>query len=342
VPEKASRKLIMKDGSALAGPGLRGTPFRALTLLAEIGEFANGPMDESDALVLDLKGAYVLSGLVDTHVHFDLAAEPVAYRTDPRAGLVRAHLLAQRPPGPESRNHRCSRSGLGGSAGHRLRRSGAAGCPRRPSHRGGRKADHPHRRALGSVRPYGRTASGPIDAWEAVREQVATGARVMKVMASGGPSTPGDPGSPQFTLKELTAAVQEAHKFGLQVAAHPHAAAGVRIALEGGVDTIEHAAFADEATLVLIRQYGRTLVPTVTAEQHHAWRAHPGRHGRKEPRRPTSAPSQSVSWPTYWSRPAAPGMIWLCVNRRSDRARTPHVATLDERKNRQNCRSRYR
>jgi len=32
VPEKASRKLIMKDGSALAGPGLRGTPFRALTL----------------------------------------------------------------------------------------------------------------------------------------------------------------------------------------------------------------------------------------------------------------------------------------------------------------------
>jgi imidazolonepropionase-like amidohydrolase len=266
VPEKPSRKLILKDGIALAGPELRETPFRALTLLGDdILEFANGRVDELDAFVLDLKGAYVLPGLVDAHVHFDLAAEPAAYTrwTDPRAALVRSltclhNGLVALKSGITSARDLGSVDPLVIDYASRVQRGVLTG-PRIVA------AGKPITITGGHCAQYGRTASGPIDAREAVREQVAMGARVIKVMASGGISTPGDPGSPQFTLEELTAAVQEAHKFGLQVAAHAHAAAGIRIALEAGVDTIEHAGFADEATLDMIKQYGRTLVPTVSA-----------------------------------------------------------------------------
>lgn len=264
--EKASRKLILKDGIALAGPELREIPFRALTLHGDvIGEFASGPVDESDALLLDLKGAYVLPGLVDAHVHFDLAAEPAAYTrwTDPRAGLVRSFTclhngLVALKAGITGARDLGSVDPLVIDYAAQVQRGALAG-PRIAA------AGKPITITGGHCAQYGRTASGPIDAREAVREQVAVGARVIKVMASGGISTPGDPGSPQFTLEELIAVVQEAHKFGLQVAAHAHAPAGIRTALEAGVDTIEHAGFADEATIDMIKQYGRTLVPTVTA-----------------------------------------------------------------------------
>jgi imidazolonepropionase-like amidohydrolase len=266
VPKQASRKLILKDGIALAGPELRERPFKALTVLDDrLSDFSDGPVDESDALVLNLNGAFVLPGLIDAHVHFDLAAEPAAYTrwTDPRAGLQRSltclhnGLVALRS-GITAARDLGSVDPLVIDYAARVDRGVLTG-PRIVA------AGKPITITGGHCAQYGRTACGPIDAREAVREQVASGARVIKVMASGGISTPGDPGSPQFTLEELTAAVQEAHKFGLQVAAHAHAAAGIRIALEAGVDTIEHAGFADEETLDLIKQYGRTLVPTVTA-----------------------------------------------------------------------------
>jgi imidazolonepropionase-like amidohydrolase len=60
-------------------------------------------------------------------------------------------------------------------------------------------------------------------------------------MASGGVLTPGtDTLSPQFTIEELTAAVDEAHAHDLPITAHAHALSAVRQAIEAGVDGIEH------------------------------------------------------------------------------------------------------
>jgi imidazolonepropionase-like amidohydrolase len=117
----------------------------------------------------------------------------------------------------------------------------------------------------GHCADYGRVANGPVDLRLAVREQIAAGARVIKLMATGGMSSPGNPGLAQLTVEEMTAAVQEAHKAGLSVAAHAHAPEGIANAIEAGVDTIEHAAFASVESYEAMKSKGTMLVPTVSA-----------------------------------------------------------------------------
>ncbi|GAA2486739.1 hypothetical protein Ahu01nite_014500 [Winogradskya humida] len=87
----------------------------------------------------------------------------------------------------------------------------------------------------------GGEVRGPEDVRRMVRERVAQGADVVKVMASGGVFTPGtDTAGTQFTDEELAAAVDEAHAHGLPVTAHAHAHAAIWQALRAGVDGIEH------------------------------------------------------------------------------------------------------
>ena len=78
-------------------------------------------------------------------------------------------------------------------------------------------------------------------------------------------STPGNPGVPQLGIPELAAGIEEAHKAGVLVAAHAHAPQGITNAIAAGVDTIEHAAFADDDNHKQMIDAGVTLVPTVTA-----------------------------------------------------------------------------
>ena len=81
-----------------------------------------------------------------------------------------------------------------------------------------------------------------IDALRAaVRERAERRVDVVKVMASGGNMTPGtDIAACQFTLDELRAVVDEAHRLGLPVTAHAHTLAAVEQAIEAGADGIEH------------------------------------------------------------------------------------------------------
>ncbi|TML15686.1 MAG: hypothetical protein E6G39_06565, partial [Actinobacteria bacterium] len=76
---------------------------------------------------------------------------------------------------------------------------------------------------------------------KAVRQQVSAGAKAIKVVATGGVLTPGiKVDVTAFTLEELEAAVDEAHKWDLPIAAHAHGAAGIANAVRAGVDSIEH------------------------------------------------------------------------------------------------------
>jgi imidazolonepropionase-like amidohydrolase len=69
-------------------------------------------------------------------------------------------------------------------------------------------------------------------------------------------------------VEEIRAAVEEAHKAGCTVAAHVAPAFGIKLALRGGVDTIEHGSHVDRECIDLCLEMGATLVPTLSVSHH--------------------------------------------------------------------------
>ncbi len=116
--------------------------------------------------------------------------------------------------------------------------------------------------------PIEGICSGPEDCRQAVRYQMKWGADVIKIAASGGVLSEADPVDvPQLTLEEMKAIVSEAHAWRRKVAAHCHGDAAARLAIEAGVDSIEHGSFLTEDTLKLMKAKGVYLVPTrITVE----------------------------------------------------------------------------
>jgi imidazolonepropionase-like amidohydrolase len=114
----------------------------------------------------------------------------------------------------------------------------------------------------------GREADGPDAVRHAAREEMKAGATCIKLMASGGVyGHAEEPGSPQLTVEEMRAAVEEAHKGGRKVAAHAYSVAAIQNALEAGVDSIEHGSFLDRETAERMREEGTYLVPTMSVYQ---------------------------------------------------------------------------
>ncbi|HEY2458779.1 MAG TPA: amidohydrolase family protein, partial [Candidatus Acidoferrum sp.] len=104
-------------------------------------------------------------------------------------------------------------------------------------------------------------ADGPWPARAKVREVVKYGADVIKVCASGGVLSKGDqPGTPQYSLEELTAIAEEAHKLGRKVAAHAHGTQSIKDAIRAGIDSIEHSSLIDDEGIALAKQRGTYLV----------------------------------------------------------------------------------
>jgi imidazolonepropionase-like amidohydrolase len=90
--------------------------------------------------------------------------------------------------------------------------------------------------------------NGPDELRARVREIRRMGAEVIKVCATGGVfSRNTEPGQQQLREEELRAVAEEAHMWGMRVAAHAHGADGIRAAIAAGIDTIEHASLLDEA-----------------------------------------------------------------------------------------------
>jgi len=97
----------------------------------------------------------------------------------------------------------------------------------------------------------------PDEGRQMVRQLHKYGAQVIKICATGGVFSHGDtPGAQQLTLEEIKAIVDEAHRTGLRVAAHAHGADGIKAAILGGVDTIEHASLVDDEGIKLAIQHG--------------------------------------------------------------------------------------
>lgn len=103
-------------------------------------------------------------------------------------------------------------------------------------------------------------ADSPEEGRKRVREIRKHGAQVIKICATGGVfSHNTEPGQQQMSLKEMTAIAEEAHQWGIRVAAHAHGTSGIKDAIRAGIDTIEHASLIDDEGIALAKKHGTYL-----------------------------------------------------------------------------------
>jgi imidazolonepropionase-like amidohydrolase len=120
----------------------------------------------------------------------------------------------------------------------------------------------------GDPTPKDGIINSPEDAWKAVRQHYKDGADLIKIMPSGGVlDESGSSENPQMTIPEIQAVVAAAHDYGFTVAAHAHGAEGIRRAVIGGVDSIEHGTFMNDEDMKLMKEHGTWYVPTIIAGQ---------------------------------------------------------------------------
>ena len=205
------------------------------------GVSSGGPAPEG-AAVIDLPGAALLPGLVDTHVHlvFDASTDPVGHlarRQDEQVVAAMVHAGRGALAGGVT-----TVRDLGDRDYLSLGLRGQAGLPTILA------AGPPITSPGGHCHFLGGTAAPTVEGVRAaVREHANRGVDVIKIMASGGSMTPGSRQDlAQFPPEVLRAAVDEAHRLGLPVTAHAHAVAAIADAVAAGVDGLEHVSFWTE------------------------------------------------------------------------------------------------
>ncbi len=222
---------------------------------------------------IDISGKYVMPGLINAHVHLLASGKPMKASAGgasqdrlvklakTRLGnrlvdsMVKKHATAALNSGVTTM--RCvgdiSYSDVklrdlinsGKTAGPRLIVSGPLICPT-----GG------HGQALGVI------ADSPWEVRKLARKNIFEQVDLIKICSTGGvldAKKLGDAGRLEMTLEEISAACEEAHKAGMMVASHTQSKEGVRLALLGGVDTIEHGSPFDDEIIELFLNNPKTL-----------------------------------------------------------------------------------
>ena len=227
---------------------------------------------------VDLEGAYVLPGLIDIHVHLALSGKPPK-SSDKAVDYTKLYQLLTGNPAVRA----AAKEMVAGYARTMLMsgvttirtvggvldfdavvrdeiESGKRVGPRIVA--GNMGISVPGGHFAGSI---ATEASSPEEAVEHVRQIAATNPDLIKLMITGGvmdSSDEGEPGVLRMPPQIVKAACDEAHRLGFVVAAHVESTEGVRVALQNGVDTIEHGARLDEELVSLFKERGAAYVCT--------------------------------------------------------------------------------
>ncbi|KAH6898236.1 hypothetical protein B0T10DRAFT_472083 [Thelonectria olida] len=230
----------------------------------------------TDFTIVDCKGRYLCPGLFDAHVH--LCAVPGFTDLSKAFGNPNdVHLLRQ-PYVAAQMLHRgfTSVRDCGGAqlalkeavadgvfpgprlfiAGHALSQFGGHGDLRSP---------HDQSECCGGNHGnLGRLCNGVPECMAAVRDEIRCGADFIKIMGSGGVSSPTDKLEHlQFTPAEIQAMVECADNAGTFVTAHAYTTKAIRHCIDNGVRGIEHGNFVDPPTARLMAEKGVYLTPTL-------------------------------------------------------------------------------
>ncbi|WP_067456456.1 amidohydrolase family protein [Actinomadura macra] len=193
-------------------------------------------------------GARILPGLIDVHVHlvFDGGDDPVAALAALDDGALALDMAGRARRLLDAGVTTVRDLGDRGGLAARLRDAIAAGTVPGPRIL---TAGAPITVTGGHCSFLGGQADGAEQVRALVRRQAADGVDLIKVMVTGGHLTPDGPSSwdLQYTVEEVGAAVEEAHRFGLRVAAHVHSREGVEVAVAAGAHTLEHCTLLTEA-----------------------------------------------------------------------------------------------
>jgi imidazolonepropionase-like amidohydrolase len=128
----------------------------------------------------------------------------------------------------------------------------------------------------GVVEPDPGQADGVAEVQRVARQQIAAGVDWIKMYGSTG-SDQDVTGFQTFTLDEMRAAVDVAHKAGKRIAIHSYGPDGARDAIRAGADSVEHATDMDDATIAELARSGTTYVPTVDHNRYYV--AHKDEYG---------------------------------------------------------------
>lgn len=274
----AAQDAVIHAGHLLAKPG-EGY-LRQQTILVEGGRIVSvtpGYTRPARHPVIDLRNAYVIPGLIDSHVHITNEQGPMGrYSIFENSEVDTAFdgvIFAQRTLAAgfttvqDVGGNNNAVFGLrdaiarGAVTGPRIRSSG-----RSVAVTGGHGDINGWSAEVMAHLTGANICNGADDCRRAVRQQVKEGADVIKITATGGVLSNTSAGlEQQFSDEELRAIVEAAHAMDRRVTAHAHGKGGIEAALRAGVDSIEHGTYLDAETIALFRQNNATLVPTVLA-----------------------------------------------------------------------------
>ena len=238
-----------------------------------------GAPASQDGRPIELAGQTCLPGLIDAHTHLTSQTSPTEYTDEFRWNIadyaIRSTVYARRTLlagfttvrnlGDSDNESVALRNAINAGVvpGPRIF---TAGVPIGSTGGHADPTDGYRQDLAGNPGPKDGIVNSPQDAWKAVRQHYKEGDDLIKIMPSGGvldESASAD--NPQMTLDEIKAVVAAAHDYGFTVAAHAHGAEAIRRAVLGGVDSIEHGTFMDDADMKLMKEHGTWYVPTIIA-----------------------------------------------------------------------------